>query len=144
MNAIYNRYQSNQMTTASPEQLLIMFYDGAIRFVRLAVEALAAGERVARLEATSRALAIIAELSNTLDHEIGGEIATNLDALYHFMQQELIQGNLQSDADRYRTVEHLLCELRETWLQAIEIQRQEHGQSAAAAGLNGRVQMAAG
>jgi flagellar protein FliS len=127
MNAFYNRYQNNQVTTASPEQLLIMLYDGAIRFVRQAAEAMAAGERVRKLESISKALGIVSELANTLDHEVGGEIAENLDALYHFMIRELTQANLKNDAEKLRVVEDLLCGLRETWMQAIEINRQEKG-----------------
>jgi flagellar protein FliS len=127
MNAYFNQYQNNQVTTASPEQLLIMLYDGAIRFVRQAAEAMAAGERVRKLESISKALGIVSELANTLDHEVGGEIAENLDALYHFMIRELTQANLKNDAEKLRVVEDLLCGLRETWMQAIEINRQEKG-----------------
>lgn len=127
MNAFYNQYQNNQVTTASPEQLLIMMYDGAIRFVRQAAEAMAAGERVRKLESISKAIGIVSELANTLDHEVGGEIAENLDALYHFMIRELTQANLKNDADKLRVVEELLSGLRETWVQAIEISRQEKG-----------------
>lgn len=127
MNAFYNQYQSNQVTTASPEQLLIMMYDGAIRFVRRAADAMANGERVPKLESISKAIGIISELANTLDHEVGGEIAENLDALYHFMIRELTQANLKNDAGKLAVVEDLLSGLRETWVQAIEINRQEKG-----------------
>ena len=127
MNAYFNQYQNNQVTTASPEQLLIMLYDGAIRFVRQASEAMVAGERVRKLESISKALGIVSELANTLDHEVGGEIAENLDALYHFMIRELTQANLKNDAEKLKVVEDMLCGLRETWMQAIEINRQEKG-----------------
>jgi len=127
MNAYFNQYQNNQVTTASPEQLLILLYDGAIRFVRQAAEAMATGERVRKLESISKALGVIAELANTLDHEVGGEIAENLDALYHFMIRELTQANLKNDAEKLKVVEDMLCGLRETWMQAIEINRQEKG-----------------
>ncbi len=132
MNAYFNQYQNNQVTTASPEQLLIMLYDGAIRFVRQAQEAMAAGERVRKLESISKALAIVAELANTLDHKVGGEIAENLDALYHFMIRELTQANLKNDAEKLKVVDALLADLRETWMQAIEINRQEKGMAAEA------------
>lgn len=120
-------YKQNQVTTASPEKILIMLYDGAIRFIRQADAALAAGKRVEKLEAISKALGIIAELANTLDHKIGGEIAENLDALYHFMIRELTQANLKNDAEMLKVVDDLLCGLRETWIEAIELNRQEKG-----------------
>lgn len=125
----FNKYMSTQVTTASPEQILIQLYGGAIRFVRQAQEALAAGERVRKLEGISRAMAIISELSNTLDHEIGGEIAENLDALYHFMIRELTQSNRDNDAKKLKVVEELLVDLRETWIEAIEIARNEKQQT---------------
>jgi flagellar secretion chaperone FliS len=124
-----NQYINTQVTTASPEQILIQLYGGAIRFVLQAQQALAAGERVRKLEGISRAMAIISELSNTLDHEIGGAIAENLDALYHFMIRELTQANLDNDAKKLKVVEELLTDLRETWIEAIEIARKEKQQA---------------
>jgi flagellar protein FliS len=127
MNAYFNQYQNNQVTTASPERLLIMLYDGAIRFVRQAAEAMGAGERLRKLESISKAIGIVSELSNTLNREVGGEIADNLDALYHFMIRELTQANLKNDAEKLRVVDDLLTGLRETWMEAIEINRQGKG-----------------
>lgn len=125
MNAYMNQYQQNQIDTASREQILIMLYDGAIRFCRQALDAMESGDNKLKREKISRALAIVTEFSNTLDREIGGEIADNLDALYHFMIRELTSANLQNDSEKITVVIGLLCELRETWMQAIEIARQE-------------------
>ncbi|MGE4580266.1 MAG: flagellar export chaperone FliS [Desulfuromonadales bacterium] len=125
MNAYMNQYQSTQVQTASPEQILIMLYDGAIRFSRQATEFMQAGQMTAKAEKISRVIAIVSELANTLDHEIGGEIAEELDALYNFMIRELTQANLHNDAAKLTVVENLLSDLRETWMQAIEINRQE-------------------
>lgn len=125
MNPYMNQYQNNMVKTASPEQLLIMLYDGAIRFVRQAREALVDGESLRKRELISRALAIISEFSNTLDREVGGEIAENLDALYAYMMQELTQANLTDDTGRLEVVEGLLVELRTTWGEAIEVSRNE-------------------
>lgn len=125
MNAYMNQYQQNQIDTASREQILIMLYDGAIRFCRQALDAMESGNDKLKREKISRALAIVTEFSNTLDREIGGEIAENLDALYHFMIRELTSANLQNDSEKITVVTGLLCELRETWMQAIEIARQE-------------------
>lgn len=121
MNAYMNQYQQNNMLTASPERILILLYDGAIRFTRQALDAIESGDHKIRQESISRSMAIITTFSNTLDREIGGEIADNLDALYHFMIRELTMANLQNDAEKLRVVEGLLSDLRETWVQAIEI-----------------------
>ncbi|MCD6525374.1 MAG: flagellar export chaperone FliS [Desulfuromonas sp.] len=125
MNAYTQQYQQNQILTASPEQILIMLYDGAIRFTRQAMMGIESGNSVMKVEGISRAMAIITEFANTLDHEIGGEIAANLDGLYHFMIRELIQANLNSDMDKLKVVEGLLVELRQTWGEAIVIAREE-------------------
>lgn len=128
MNAFmngYSQYQNTQVTTASPEQVLIMLYDGAIRFVRQAQGALESGDRQRKIEGIQKAMAIITEFRNTLNHEVGGEIAANLDSLYDFMLRELIGANVRSDPKSLQTVEALLCDLRQTWAQAIEIARRQ-------------------
>ena len=124
MNAYMNQYQNNQILSASPEQILILLYDGSIRFCRQAIHAMEAGQRKVQAEKISRAMAIICEFANTLDHKVGGEIATDLDALYSFMTRELTRANLQNDREALETVEDLLTGLRETWVEAIEINRQ--------------------
>ncbi|HKL26009.1 MAG TPA: flagellar export chaperone FliS [Desulfuromonadales bacterium] len=125
MNAYLNQYRNNQVATAKPEQLLIMLYDGAIRFARQAREAISMGDRVKKLEMISKTMAIITEFSNTLDREVGGEIADNLDALYDFMIRELTQANLKNDEQRLEVVEQLLIDLRTTWAEAIHIAADE-------------------
>ncbi len=123
MNAYMNQYQNNQILSASPEQILIMLYDGSIRFCRQAIHAMDAGQQTVQAEKISRAMAIICEFSNTLNHEVGGEVATDLDALYSFMTRELTRANLKHDRKALETVEDLLSGLRETWVEAIEINR---------------------
>ena len=122
MNSYMHKYQQNQIQTASKEQILIMLYDGAIRFVG---QARRTENHVDRPEPISRAMAIIVELSNTLDREIGGEMAENLDALYHFMLHNLTQANLKKDVEPLEIVEKLLRDLRETWAEAIELVKGE-------------------
>ncbi|ORJ63476.1 flagellar export chaperone FliS [Geothermobacter hydrogeniphilus] len=125
MNAFWNQYQQNQVNQATPEQILIMLYDGAIRNTVQAIQALANADRVRKAESISKAIHIVTTLSDTLDHEIGGEIAENLDALYNFIIRELTNGNLKNDPAPLRTVEDLLRDLRQTWSEAIEIRNRE-------------------
>lgn len=127
MNAYMNQYQTNQVMTASQEQILIMLYDGAIRFCRQAIAASEAGNTVAKLERISKTFAIITEFSNSLNHEIGGEIAADLDGLYHFMMRELSNGRKDSSGVHLRNVERLLIDLRQTWGEAIEVNKREQG-----------------
>ncbi|MGM0454180.1 MAG: flagellar export chaperone FliS [Thermodesulfobacteriota bacterium] len=123
----YQNYFKNQVQTASPERVLVMLYDGAIRFLRQARQALEQGDRVGKLEKVSRAVAILTELSNTLDFEKGGEIAENLDGLYGYMIRELTRANSGDDFDPLKVSEDILVDLRDGWIQAIEKNRAEAG-----------------
>ncbi|MBN1958827.1 MAG: flagellar export chaperone FliS [Desulfuromonadales bacterium] len=123
MNAYVNQYQNNQILNASPEQILIMLYDGSIRFCRQAIHAMEENNRVVQAEKISRAMAIVSEFANTLDHEAGAHFAEDLDALYSFMIRELTTANVKNDRKSLETVESLLVDLRETWVEAIELNR---------------------
>jgi flagellar protein FliS len=141
MNAYMNKYQHNQIDTASREQILIMLYDGAIRFTRQAILAIESGNQQGKVIGIEKAMAIVAEFRNTLDHQIGGEIAANLDALYEFMISSLLQGNLKNDVKSLQVVDGLLTDLRETWRQAIEIaQKEKQEQKAQGKVVNGNYQ----
>lgn len=131
MNAYFNQYRATQVQTASPEQILVMLYDGAIRFVCQGREAMAQGQIAKKSEVIGRAVAIVTELSNTLDHEIGGEVAENLDALYNFMARELTRANLKNDPQPLDAVENILSELREAWVEAIQIVKHGNPQAGA-------------
>lgn len=125
MNSYTNQYQQNQIATASPEQILLMLYDGAIRFLRKAKKANDEKMIVEKLEGISKCLAIVTEFSNSLNHEIGGDIAADLDALYQFMIRELNSARKDETNKHLNVVEGLLLDLRETWGQAVEINKQE-------------------
>ncbi len=117
----YNQYHNNQIATASREQILLLLYDGAIRFCKQAKKAIEENDAPSKGRFIGKAMAIITEFSNTLDHEIGGEIAANLDGLYTFMLKELTTANITNDPKPIDTTCTMLCELRATWAEAIEI-----------------------
>ncbi len=129
-----NQYQQNQINTASPEQILLMLYDGAIRFTRRAIAGIEEDNPEMKASGISKAMAIIVEFSNSLNHEIGGKIAEDLDALYDFMIRELSSANLKNDIEKLRNVEKLLADLRVTWGEAVAINRKQmHGAAGTAA-----------
>lgn len=124
------QYKQNSIETASPEQILILLYDGAIRFTRQAIAASEQKDQIAKLGRISKVFAIIVEFSNTLNHDIGGEIAADLDGLYQFMLRELSKARTETDEKSLHVVEGLLVDLRTTWGEAIlknkaEIKQQE-------------------
>lgn len=114
-------YRAAHIETATPERLLVMMYDGALKYLNLALPAL----RKKDLEASHRNLlkaeAILLELMSVLDMEIGGELAQNLYNLYDYMYRQLIQANLQQDPAPAQEVIKLLEPLRAAWSEAAEM-----------------------
>jgi flagellar secretion chaperone FliS len=133
MNAYMNHYQNNSVLTASREQILVMLYDGAIRFVRQARQAIKENQQGEKAHAIGKAIAIITEFSNTLDYEVGGEIALDLSRLYDFMARELSAVNIRNNLERLNPVEKILQELRDAFVEAIEINRRDANQQASTA-----------
>lgn len=119
----FNQYQQNQVSTASPEQILLMLYDGAIRFTREAISGVEGNKPELRIHGISKAMAIITEFSNTLNHDIGGKIAEDLHELYGFMTRELTSANINNDVKKLKDVETLLVDLRQTWGEAVVINK---------------------
>lgn len=125
MNGYVNQYQQNQIATASKEQILIMLYDGAIRFARQAKDAIDENDMATKGKYIGKSMAIISEFSTSLDHEIGGDMAKDLDALYAYMLKELSNANVENDKSKIEIVITLLKDLRATWAEAIEINNVE-------------------
>ncbi len=110
-------YQRSQVETSSPVRLVVMLYDGAIRFLSLARERMADGNLEERHSNLIKAQNIIAELLSSLDLEQGGDIAANLRRLYSFMLQQLVEANLFDKPQPIDDVMRLLRELRESWME---------------------------
>ncbi|MDH4319542.1 MAG: flagellar export chaperone FliS [Desulfobulbaceae bacterium] len=136
MTAYSNNYLANQIAAASPEKLLIMFYDGAIRFLNQAKKAIAEKNVEKRNYSINKATAIIMELAATLDHDIGGKIAEDLDALYFYMIKELNKATAGNTSKPIDIVLDLLTGLRQTWHEAIELVKHPTGGSTSAAPKN--------
>jgi len=126
----FNQYQSNQIATASREQILLMLYDGAIRFSKQAKLALENNDMANKGKFIGKTMAIISEFSNSLDHDIGGDIAKNLDALYAYMLKELTKANINNDTAPIDNTCNILCELRATWAEAIDINNEQQQDAA--------------
>ena len=120
----YSAYRQTSVATATPEKLLLMLYDGAIRFLRQARLAMEQQD----LESTNRWLGklqdIFVELNTSLDLD-QGEIALNLRKLYEFYQNEVIIANVEKNVDRLQPVEEFLKFFRETWAEATKKSSQE-------------------
>ncbi|MFQ3611648.1 MAG: flagellar export chaperone FliS [Fimbriimonadales bacterium] len=110
-----NRYLETAVETASPVRLVVMLYDGAIRFLNEAKQAIQNRDFETQNLKFQRAQRILAELISSLDFDKGGEIAENLFRLYTYMYNQLVEANLQDSIERTEHVIHLLSELREAW-----------------------------
>ncbi|MEO5821996.1 MAG: flagellar export chaperone FliS [Vicinamibacteraceae bacterium] len=110
-------YYQTHVQSRSPLELVVMLYDGALRFCDQAATAMDAGDMTTKAMAMSRAFAILAELQNTLNVKDGGELARQLDALYAHMHDRLVDANIQRSSAPIRDVMKLLTPLRDAWSQ---------------------------
>jgi flagellar protein FliS len=108
-------YRRIEAQSRSPLELVVMLYDGALRFVTEAREATAAHQPHRRARAVSRALAVIGELQSTLNLDEGGTVAAELDRLYTYMTGRLVDVSTRKDDTALDEVHRLLLPLREAW-----------------------------
>jgi flagellar protein FliS len=107
-------YRDSAVLTASPEQLVVMLYDGAVRFLRQGEIAMGEGAWLHAFEKLGRGEAIIDELLATLNMDTG-EMAERLQAIYVFCKRTLIEARIARDAEKIGHVTALLSNLREAW-----------------------------
>jgi len=101
---------------ATPHKLIAMLFDGAIIAVNNAIEFTKAGNLARKGEVISRAILIIdSGLRASLNKEVGGEIALNLDSLYEYMSIRLVTANMENNVDMLIEVQTLLRELMGAW-----------------------------
>jgi flagellar protein FliS len=110
-------YKQQSILTATPGQLVVMLYDGCLRFLHQAAYAMREGNVTESGARLSRAEAIIEELLATLDLEKGGVVASRLQGIYVFCSKHLIEARLARDPEMIEKVSELLSELRDAWAQ---------------------------
>jgi flagellar protein FliS len=111
----FNEYKKTQIATANQGKLIVMLYDGAIKFLNIAVDNM--NPRTYDIVNTNiiKAQDIITELLLSLNMRDGGEISQNLFNLYLYFKKTLLEANIKKDADMIRGVVKLLKELRDAW-----------------------------
>ena len=114
-NAYSQAYRKAAVSTMDQRKMIVMLYDGAIKFLTIAASKLEKGDSYAAHTNMVRGKSIIAELLASLNLSEGGEIAENLQRLYAYMFSELIDANLEKDRQRIEHVINLLKELRTGW-----------------------------
>jgi len=116
----YQKYQQTQAQTASKPKLLIMLYDGAIRFVRAGIEGIEERDYGKANTNLCKAQAIVHELVSALNFDY--PIANDLLAIYDYSLRLLIDANVKKNAVPAREVLEHLSELREAWVEASKMQ----------------------
>jgi flagellar protein FliS len=117
-------YKSAAVSTATPGQLVLMLFDGALRFLSQALHGFEVDQVNVRHEQIHNSLiktqAIIRELQCSLDLKLGGEFATTMFALYDYMLEQLRGANLRKEQEPIRIVERLFGEIRDAWAQMLQ------------------------
>ena len=128
----YAQYRQNNIETATPTRLVVMLYDGALRFLGQAVPAMQTHNYEAQTRYIGKAQAIIGHLRSTLDFAAGGAVARTLDEFYVKAYDTLTDANIHDRTDDLVKVIEGLRELRDAW---IEVDRQcQVGKSGALSG----------
>lgn len=121
----YQKYKQTSVQSASREKILLMLYEGAIKFTKLALKAIDEKKIADRGYNIGRAYDIIMELNNTLDHKVGGEIAKNLEQLYMFVMEQYTKANISGNPEHLRNALKVIENLYEGWKGAVEKLKKE-------------------
>jgi flagellar protein FliS len=116
----YGAYKKTAVSTASKEQILLMLYQAAIKNCKKAIEAIEAKQIAKKGEYIGKLQDIVIELNNSLDFEVGGDIAKELSSLYDYMLFASTQANIKIDAEPLQGCLSVLNTLYDGWSEAIK------------------------
>ena len=121
-----NQYLQSQVETASPTRLVVMLYEGAIRFCHQGMEAMNTKRYEDKNYYLVKAQRIVSELLGSLNRE-AGEVSGNLMRIYMYMLERLVDANVQDNPQHIQEVIGLLDGLRESWVEVDRIAAQSSG-----------------
>jgi flagellar protein FliS len=124
-------YKETQITTTDSGTVLLLLYQGAIDALNRAAAFMAAGSMADKGKQILKANDIINQFIASLDFQVGGELAYNLEELYRFMLQQIFIANANNDPKPLTTVVSLLSTLKSGWDEAIASQRKRAVKGAA-------------
>ncbi len=113
-----NQYKQNSISTASPEELTLMLYNGAIKFMNISKLGIEEGDIQKKNESLIRAQNIINELKHTLNMDY--EISEEMSRLYDFILEKLIDANINKDVQAVDDALTIVYEMRDTWADVIK------------------------
>ena len=124
-------YTEAAVMTAPPEKLVVMLYEGALRFLARASASMRAGQHVVANENVRRACAIVDELNVALDMSYG-EVPDRLRGIYNFCNRYLLESSLRQEVDGIEAIARLLGELHAAWVEIAESAARESARPRAA------------
>jgi flagellar protein FliS len=116
---VYSQYKENSILTASPEELILMLYNGLVKYILQAWKAMDDKDIEKVNNDIQRAQDIVFELQSSLDKEY--EVSGSLGLIYDYMHRRLIDANIKKDGETLLEVLELAKELRDTWSQAMKL-----------------------
>jgi len=119
----YAQYLDVQFGTSDQGSLILMTYDGAIRFCRSAEQCMTKGDKVGKGEWLSRAFDTVAELRKSLKPDLGGELAEHLNRAYTFIGHQITLANLFDRPEHIHNAVMVLEQMRDSWREIITQQR---------------------
>lgn len=120
---VQQMYQQNQVNTATPQELVLLLYNGGIKFCNHAKKAIEEKNLIEAHRTIIKAQDVLTELQLGLNHDI--EISKNLDVLYDFMKRRLIEANFKKDDAIIDEVIEFFTEFRDTWKQAMDLAKKQ-------------------
>lgn len=123
-----NAYRQSEVMTANKETVLLLLYEGAIRFLKQAIDAVEAKKASDKAKYILRTHEIVSELRAGLNFKIGGDVAPNLERLYDYIADRLVQGNIKNETQPLFEALKVLTTLHEAWETAIASLRKESSQ----------------
>jgi flagellar secretion chaperone FliS len=127
----YSKYKQTSVLSASREQILLMLYEAAIKFTKLAIQS--AKKIAERGQNIMRAFDIILELNATLDHKVGGELSQQLESLYLYLMDQYTKANITGKVEPLQSCITVLENLYQGWKQAVEVIKKTNEQKGGAA-----------
>lgn len=125
----FNTYQRTDVLTANRETILLMMYAGAIRALKSAIHAHEQSDQKTRNEKLLKAQDIINELRATINHEAAEDLAKQLDELYGFILQRILQASVENKVEFLQEVLGILETLHTAWAEAISKLRKDADQT---------------
>jgi flagellar protein FliS len=126
-----DQYRKSAVSSASPLQLVVMLYDGALRFMEAGKHAMQKGDVFAQNDNLTKAERIVGELLATLDMEKGGEVAKNLFSLYTYVYNTLVEANIEDKPEKVDECVAIMSDLRESWMELEALTRKKGDSNAA-------------